>query len=307
MVTFESLSDRADKYRELERLEIEVTRRCPLRCIHCSTRGGPETFSKDLSCRDVKKIIAEFSALGGRTLTITGGEPLIRGMSFILEILKFAKRHLLSTRVYTSGYLMNESMAEKLGDGGVDMVCVSIEGSEITHDMITGVKGSYRRAVDALNFLKDYEVETRIHFTPMKINHTEFQYVANLGETLGVKSIKIFDFSSQGRGFDNRRELELSSTEMNDFAVSVARVIGQGRVSIRFGGVIGELSGSCSIGRKIAVTCNGDALPCLGLRERTEFLGILGNVVTEPLLEVWKGVKRITPSNTCLCAVMKPI
>ena len=291
--------------RKLERLEVEVTRRCPLKCMHCSSRAGQGKLSNELSFKDIMKIIFEFSELGGRILTITGGEPFIRGESFITNILKIAKRRALSTRIYTSGYLMNERIVQKIRDNGADIVGVSIEGTEITHDMITCVKGSYKRAVETLGLLQEYEVPTRIHFTPMRINYTNFQHVVNLGETLGVKDIKVFAFSPQGRGYDNRHKLELSSTEMNEFVISATKFVGQDRLNIWFGGVIRGLSDSCSVGKKIAITCEGDALPCLGLRERRNILGNLGNVMREPLLEIWRRIERVTPRNTCLCATLK--
>jgi len=83
LLAYKSVTNFAGKCRKLERLEIEVTRRCPLRCIHCSTRAGPETSSNDLSFKDIIKVISEFSELGGSMITVTGGEPFIRGIGRI--------------------------------------------------------------------------------------------------------------------------------------------------------------------------------------------------------------------------------
>jgi MoaA/NifB/PqqE/SkfB family radical SAM enzyme len=304
LLTHES-SGIVDNCRKLERLEIEVTRRCPLNCIHCSSRSGQGKLSNELAFKDVIRVISEFSGLGGKTVTITGGEPFVKGASFILNILKTAKCYSLSTHIYTSGYLMNANLAKKLRDSKADMVCVSIEGLETTHDKITGVPGSYRRALNTLKLLQKHKVSTRIHFTPMRINFTEFQHVVNLGETLGVRGVKIFDFSPQGRAYENRHRLELAPSKMNEFVILVRRIIGQGRINIQFGGLLGGLSDSCSVGRKIAITCEGYALPCLGLRERTEIFGNFGNVMKEPLLEIWRRIDRITRNKICLCNTLK--
>lgn len=287
---------------KIERLEIEVTRRCPLKCMHCSSRAGQGKLSSELSLEEIIRIISEFSELGGKIVTITGGEPFVRGESFILDILEVAEKCSLLTHIYTSGYLMNERMTERIQDNGVDMICVSVEGLEETHDVITGVNGSYRRAVKTLELLQKYKVPSRIHFTPMRMNFSEFQHVVNLGEAFGVRDVKVFNFSPQGRGYDNRHRLGLSPTETDEFAVLAMKAMSQCGVDIRFGGLVGGLNHSCSVGRKIAITCEGDILPCLGLRERIE---TLGNVIGKPFLEAWRTIERITPHNTCLCATLK--
>ena len=287
------------------RLEIEITKRCPLKCIHCSIGLGQAKCEKELSLRDITRVISEFSQLGGKTISVTGGEPFVREPSFVLEIIRAAKNCSLLTSVYTSGYLLDETLARELHEVEVDLVCISIEGMEKTHDMITGVAGSFEKACLALKLLKEYKIPTRIHFTPMRINYGEFQTVVHIGKSLGAKSIKIFEFSPQGRARENRQRLEFAPGEMHKFVSSVASVINQAGLTIQIGGLITELSNSCSIGKKIAITCEGIALPCLGLQERLGSFGNFGNVLLEPLTEIWEKIGKATSERICLCNALK--
>jgi len=301
--SYSNQNNHIDRYGGLQRLEIEVTLKCPLKCIHCSSRSGPRKLSKELSLNDIERIISEFSKLGGKIVTITGGEPLIKDTSFIVDILKIAKNCKLQSRIYTSGYLMNESIAQEIRDNGVSIVCVSVEGLEETHDKITRVKGSYKQAIETLRLLRKYGVPTRIHFTPMKINYKEFKHVANLEEELGIKGIRIFALTPQGRGRDNWDKLKLSPPEIKEFVTLAEEIRSRGKIEIefRFGGANEELGFSCSVSKKIAVTCEGDALPCLGLREKSEkFRGTLGNITRVSLREIWGRIKVLNPHEICL-------
>lgn len=296
---------RPDYLTKPNRLEIEITKRCPLKCIHCSTGIDQAKCGKELPLRDITRVVSEFSQLGGKTISITGGEPFLRETSFVLEIIRAAKNCSLLTSVYTSGYLLDETLARELHGTEIDLVCISIEGTEKTHDMITGVAGSFERACLALKLLKEYKISTRIHFTPMRINYGEFQKVVHIGKSLGAKSIKIFEFSPQGRARENRRRLELAPEEMHEFASSAVSIINQDGLTIQIGGLITELSNSCSVGRKIAITCEGIALPCLGLQERLASFGNFGNVLLEPLTEIWKRIGKATSERVCLCNALR--
>jgi hypothetical protein len=83
------------------------------------------------------------------------------------------------------------------------------------------------------------------------------------------------------------------------------RVNNQPGLTIQIGGVITGLSSSCSIGKKIAITCEGIALPCLGLQERLGSFHNFGNVLLEPLTEIWERIEKATSKRVCLCIPFK--
>jgi len=302
LLTCESRSGDLGK---IDRLEIQVTSRCPLKCVHCSLGSSHVKACNELSLEDIVRVISEFSEFGGKTITITGGEPFVRSASFVMDVLKAAKDRSLLVTIYTSGYFMNESLARKLRENKVSMICISIEGLEATHDMITGVAGSFDKALMTLRLMQKYEIPTRIHFTPMRINYREFGHIVLFGKSLGADSIKILDFSPQGRGRENRERLELTPKETDDFVSSVKRVIREGEIDVEFGGLMGELSNSCSVGRKISVTSEGFALPCLGLQERIVAFNNLGNIKKDPFHEICARIGEITSDRICFCNALK--
>lgn len=85
-----------------------VTRRCPLRCRHCSARA-----SKDLSeTIPVKEVRSWFNSINrsGRValLALTGGEPFYEG-ELLREILRNARHHQIASSVVTSGFWASSS------------------------------------------------------------------------------------------------------------------------------------------------------------------------------------------------------
>lgn len=285
----------------ISKLEIEVTRECPLRCVHCSISAGIDASSSELTLEETKRVISEFSKLGGKEVVITGGEPLARGKKFIMNVINEAEKRKLSTFIYTSGYLVDESFTRDLKGKPVTM-CISIQGTEPTHDDITGVRNSYRRAVDAFRLCQEYGIRTIINFTPMKVNYREFPHILGIAKNFNAQSVKVFNFSAQGRGYDNRHCLKLSTKEQKETTKMIKKVLDEKIVHMDFGGEILGLNTQCSVGQKIVITCEGDVVPCLGLRSNPAFT--IGNFRNEGLSDLLAKLEKIR-SDTCLCSSTK--
>jgi MoaA/NifB/PqqE/SkfB family radical SAM enzyme len=282
------------------RLEIEVTRRCQLRCIHCSVSASMDVASEELEVEEIKNIISEFGKFG-KEVVITGGEPLVRGKDFILELIEEAECHGLRTFIYTSGCLVDSSFGRKLRNKSVTL-CVSIEGTEFTHDSITGVRNSYKRAVNALRLCQSNNIPIVINFTPMHPNYRDFPHILKIARDFKAKCIKIFNFSAQGRGHDNRDDLKLSAREQQEVVKVIREVLDEKTVPIDFGGEILGLNTRCSVGNKIVITSEGDIVPCLGLRSNPNF--VIGNCRNESLSGLVAKLEKMH-SGRCLCASIR--
>ena len=60
----------------LREFKIEVTHRCPLACIHCSSDAGP-TVPKEMTEEKCLRILDEAIEMGAEEVAFSGGEPLI--------------------------------------------------------------------------------------------------------------------------------------------------------------------------------------------------------------------------------------
>ena len=128
----------ARKERKLLSLDIELTKRCNLRCLYCYADAG-EGYKEELGLNEVINIVDQARQLGLKTLNLTGGEPLLHKTYF--EIAEYAHEHNISVLLFTNGTLITDKIARKLMDLGV-APCVKLDSlSSTVQDYLTGGKG----------------------------------------------------------------------------------------------------------------------------------------------------------------------
>lgn len=87
---------------KLIELCLEITDRCILNCIHCSTNASRNLDNDEgLKYDEICSIISDFCSCGGSILEISGGEPTLHPSLF--KIVDFAKSKNLEVRLYTAG------------------------------------------------------------------------------------------------------------------------------------------------------------------------------------------------------------
>ena len=129
----------------LRSLFIHLTQRCNLACPHCYAADG---YQQDVHL-ETATVIGLIDALadgGGRSITLSGGEPLVH--PHIEKILDHAASR-LSVRLLTNGLLIDRHWASFLAERKIH-VQVSLDGSEEEiHDAVRG-EGSYQKTIEAI-------------------------------------------------------------------------------------------------------------------------------------------------------------
>ena len=277
------------------RMDIEVTRNCKFKCGICSVRAFLGVPEKELTLEEVSSLITQFAELHGGELIITGGEPLERGLDFVCEMIKHAKRLGLVVKLYTVGYLITDSsIAIALKAAGLDIAYVSMEGTPEHDELYKGIPGSFAISLRAIELLQRAGVDVIFHFTPISINYMDIRFVVQVARELGIKKVKVIAFVAQGRGADNGEMYDLTIDERGRFGQLLASLARNSTgVAIEYGGSPDYppmAKPQCSIGtRGFSVTNTGEVRPCLGLRDdlpNDTFL--LGDIRENSLAEIWK-------------------
>ncbi|MFA6560867.1 MAG: radical SAM protein [Verrucomicrobiia bacterium] len=131
-------------------LNLELTRRCNLRCRMCPQPRHVAATSQKLDWYDPAQelplatwvhVLDQAVAFKPR-LYITGGEPLLYPAfdALVLE----AKRRRLFVEVQTNGTRLAK-VADLLVECGVNIITVSIDGPPAVHDEIRGAAGTFDR------------------------------------------------------------------------------------------------------------------------------------------------------------------
>ena len=143
-----------------------ITRRCNYRCRGCNVWRDQDP--RELSTEEVKKGLDTLSDLGVLEIVFSGGNPLIRDDAG--EILDYASERFVTT-VYDNG-----SMAAAKIDAlrNVDFVAISLDTlDEEKNDYLKGVPGAWKRAMEAIDTLKEEGIHVGVSPTISQVNLDE--------------------------------------------------------------------------------------------------------------------------------------
>jgi len=144
---------------------ISPSMRCNLRCAGCW--AAEYDTSGELTKEEVIDLVRQAKEdLGIYLVTITGGEPTI--WPHLFEVCEHHDDVIF--QVYTNAVRIDDEMAERLARAGNIYPVVSIEGDEGATDTRRG-RGTYRKAVAAMEHMRDRGVLFGISVTHTRENH----------------------------------------------------------------------------------------------------------------------------------------
>lgn len=176
-------------------LQIHPSRRCNLACGHCSTSSGPrveQALSKPL----LLSAIRDAATLGYRHVAVSGGEPLLS--PDLLPVLRRARALELGTSVTTNGLLLGQRAWERVADL-VDVLEVSIDGTEDEHDALRGRAGAYAQTVRNLAAVRRTGTPFGLVTTLTQYNAASLESVVQLAAREGARSVQVRPLALVGR------------------------------------------------------------------------------------------------------------
>ena len=226
---------------QVKDLTIEITRKCPMGCTICSSEGG-DSDPAELSLVELCKVVDDAKQLGATTISLSGGEPLESSHAF--DFIRYVKNSGLKLHLYTCGnlYFDNQINAIKeetfriLKDLPVDKIIFSIHGpnAEI-HEKITTKKGSFDNLITSIKRAREYGHTVELHFVPVLSNFEFFPQTCLLAKELGILQMSILRFVPQGRGAENRDDLEITGMKILELEKILENVHRDSPVQLRFG------------------------------------------------------------------------
>ena len=163
--------------------QIDLTYRCNEQCVHCYLDHDDHG---EMTTVEIKNLLKEMAQAGVFILTFSGGEIFLRKDFF--EILECARDLTFCVKLKTNAVLIREAQAARLRDLGVQSVQISIYSHRPeVHDAITKVKGSLRRSIAAIRFLKLQGLKVIMANVLMTENMQDYHGVRALAEELGAE------------------------------------------------------------------------------------------------------------------------
>ena len=134
---------------------IEVTSRCPHKCVHCYNNlplGDKEARRSELTYEEHCRILDEITDAGCLWLLYTGGEIFAR--KDFLDIYSYAKQKGLLITLFTNGTLITPEIADYLAKWSPFSIEITLYGhTKETYEKITRIPGSYERCMRGIRLL----------------------------------------------------------------------------------------------------------------------------------------------------------
>jgi MoaA/NifB/PqqE/SkfB family radical SAM enzyme len=232
-------------------LELEITTKCQLTCLHCYSKSGPKGSAGTMTVRDWMKVIEQAAKLGVRTVQFIGGEPTFHP-SFT-QLLGEAIRLDREVEVFSNMLHVRPEWWALYSHPKVTLATSFYSDNDTEQDAITGGRRSHART--RANIAE--AVRRNIPIRAGIINVLDGQRIAQARaelEALGVSNIGIDRLRGVGRGARTRPDMS-------------------------------QLCGRCGRG-KAAISTDGDVWPCVLSR----WLPRVGNVKELPLAEILSGL-----------------
>lgn len=286
------------RYKTLEApisVQLELTEKCTNKCIHCYNHWRiANTNFKSLDKIKLDRILKQFIASKVMSVTITGGEPLIK-KKLLLYAISFLNDSNIDVHLNSNLTLLNYQYAKDLKEHGLKSVLTSLLSfQEITHNKITGNHKSFNDTINGINQAIKAGLKVSVNMVVTKFNFKHIYQTAVLSKKIGAThfsatkvspSINIRNYNelklTQEQVFKTleelmriKREIEIHVDILECYPLCLLQNIERFKYFARRSCSAGKTS--CTIG------ANGEVRPC----SHSDMA--YGNIFNDDLSIIWK-------------------
>lgn len=259
-------------------VQWELTYRCPLQCKHCYLQKTNPQFQKELTTDEISETLGKLAEMGAFFLLFTGGEPLLR--DDFLEIFRQARKRRFAVSILSSGYPADDTLWQTLKREGVDKVQISLHAAQKEiHEKLTGVDGSYEKALASIRTCKDLGIDVRAAVSVTKFNAPFLPELVAFAQKEGF-AINANMLMTPVRGETKRNPTQLEPHEMEDIITHLPNAPNCKMATKS------QSDAPCTAGRStLAITPTGEVSPCLMMPLHA------GNIRQSNILDIWRNAE----------------
>jgi pyruvate-formate lyase-activating enzyme len=181
---------------------VRLTMACNERCPFCNV-PAEDYPTRPTATEELERQVEAVAAAGGRTLTISGGEPTLLRARLLALVRAARARGIPLVELQTNAVLITPDYAAALAAAGLTSAFVSLLSHEPEHhDALAGLRGAFPRCLAGIDALLD--VGVRVALNPVIARATQAlvpDYVDFVAARLPrVRSISLSAVQPHGRG-----------------------------------------------------------------------------------------------------------
>lgn len=198
----------------LNSMILAITKKCPLRCLHCYEWDVLNDREK-LSLEDLKAIIKKFQSHGKGVaqIQLSGGEPLSR-FDDVISLLKSADNS-TDFWIVTSGFQLTQEKATQLKEAGLRGLAISLDHFDPgQHNAFRGSEESFQWVIKAVANAHQAKLVVILSLCPTRefISEENMWQYAQLAKKLGAAFILIIEPRAVGHFAD--KDIKLSNNQL---------------------------------------------------------------------------------------------
>lgn len=258
----------------LDEITIEITQKCPNRCIYCSSFSGPD-MSEGLDYATVCRVINEAKSLGVKRINVSGGEPFLHPN--IVEIVDQIYSIGLKAFIYSSGIYFADNNSTSIPEYIFRSIVGKIEGLIINYETIDPtlyatimgtVPGNHTYLSESIRRAISWGIPVEAHFVPMRCNFRQIPAVMEELIAMGVRKISILRLVRQGRATTHGDLIDFSTEDHAELVQVLRDCKKQYRGAIRIGMPLVKGRPICYTGTsKLDVRYDGFVFPCEAFKD----------------------------------------
>ena len=255
------------------RMNLMITGKCNLNCLHCFNAKDNAPLNTELSFEDVISILDQANEIGVHGFTLTGGEPLVH-RRFLDIVREIYKRDMMVFELNTNGLMLTQEMLDEFKKIGCSpLIKISFDGIGY-HNWIRQHPKAEEMTIKAFKLCKDNGFRVKAQTQVNRKNLSSMMETAKLLNGMGVDEMRIIRTTEAPRWEKNSPQSSLTIQEY--YAISCSK----DEFNIR----IPMCKGNRGM---IAVSSHGEVVPCLQMSGYFLEKGIsLGNCLKTPLKEL---------------------
>ncbi|MGQ9611167.1 MAG: radical SAM/SPASM domain-containing protein [bacterium] len=256
---------------------FDLTYKCNLKCKHCFIT---EEQRQELALEEIKATLEQLKRNNTFIILFSGGEIFTR--SDIIEILNYARKLNFKIEIFTNGTLLDNYLIKELHELSINNIAVSLYAtSDKIHDKITGVSGSYRATIDAIELLIRQGISVTIKTTIMKDNFSEVDALYNWSKKRKIHYQLSYTIAPSLDKMRNNQKLRLTNTQIKELLQK--KWIRNHVVNLLDEPHLDYGDNVCSAGiTSFNISAYGDVFPCAYLRL------FCGNIRKESFESAWR-------------------
>ncbi len=196
-------------------VNLAVTGKCNYNCKHCFMAKDSSAMTEEFTFEECVGLLDDFIKCGIQTITLTGGEPLLRhDFGELLE--EIARRRLYLEDIGTNGSLITEELLDKLIALKLrPMIKISFDGIG-HHDWMRGVDGAEERTIRAIKLCKSKGFYVKVQSCFHRDNMHSLYDTAMRMNSLSVDELRIIRTAESPRWKENCESANLTAQEYYD-------------------------------------------------------------------------------------------